>query len=235
MVFRLIVFDLDGTLVTAEIDFYAMRCAIKDLLVKHGFPLEVLPMNSTQDLLRSAFVYASKQGKSPVDISKLRDKVYAAAVKLEWEGAKKAQLVPGATETLEELQQRNVRIAILTNDNREVADYLLKKYGLTSYVDFIISRDEAPHMKPSTEGLEVILNHFSISPEQTLFIGDSIIDAVTAKKQGIRCIGRLSKLRTEDELRTEGVIAVFPTLEPIISYLDQEKLLPPPKSKESKG
>lgn len=226
MVLRLVVFDLDGTLVTAEIDFRAMRQAIRNLLIEQSFPPEVLPMNSTQDLLRSAFAYAGKQGLTPIQISQLRDKVYATAVELEWKGAKKAQLVAGANDILQTLQKRGIRIAVLTNDNREVADYLLEKFELVKFVDLLVSRDEAPHMKPSTEGLELILNHFKVKPAQTIFIGDSTIDVMTAQKLGIQCIARLSKVRTEEELRKEGAIAVFPTLTSIISFLEKQKMLP---------
>ncbi len=228
MVLRLVVFDLDGTLVTAEIDFRAMRRAIRDLLLESGFPSKVLPMHSTQDLLRSAFAYAGKEGKSAVEISELRDKVYAVAMKIEWKGAKKAQLVSGAEETLQELHTRNVKIAVLTNDNRAVADYLLNKYELTPYVDLLISRDDAPHMKPSTEGLELILDHFKVSPDETMFIGDSTIDIMTATKLGIRSIARQSKVRTEKELLSEGAIVVFPTLTSIIPYLEKKAMLPIP-------
>jgi HAD superfamily hydrolase (TIGR01549 family) len=234
MAIELVVFDLDGTLVTAEIDFRAMRQAIRNLLINHEFPTEVLPMNSTQDLLRSAFAYAGETGITPVEISELRDKVYAEAVKYEWEGAKKAQLVSGALETLQTLQKHHIAIAILTNDNRAVAEYLLKKFGISPYIDLLISRDEAPHMKPSTEGLELILEHFDKSPKQTLFIGDSTIDVMTAKKLGISCIARRSKLRTENELRAEGAIAVFPTLTPISSYLHEQDMIHP-SSNKTKG
>ncbi|MFX1575759.1 MAG: HAD family hydrolase [Promethearchaeota archaeon] len=225
MAIELVVFDLDGTLVTAEIDFQAMRQAIRDLLIEHEFPTHVLPMNSTQDLLRSAFAYAGEKGFTPIEISKLRDEVYLEAVKFEWEGAKKAQLVSGAKEILKALQQYQVNIAILTNDNKAVAKYLLEKFGLMEYVDLLITREEAPHMKPATAGLELILNHFDIPAEQTIFIGDSTIDIMTANKLGIRCIARRSKLRTEKELRAEGAIAIFSTLTPIISYLREQKLM----------
>jgi HAD superfamily hydrolase (TIGR01509 family) len=228
MVLQLIVFDLDGTLVTAEIDFLAMRTAIRDHLITQGFPLEVLPMNSTQDLLRSAFAYAGKKGKTPVELSQIRDQIYAVAVEIEWEGAKKAQLIPGTKETLLQLKQRQINTAILTNDNRAVADFLLEKYELLPLVDFIVSRDEAPHMKPSTEGLELILAHFEVSPDQALFIGDSTIDIMTANKLKMRSIARQSKWRTEEELLKEGAMTVFPTLTPIIPYLESQSLLPPP-------
>jgi HAD superfamily hydrolase (TIGR01509 family) len=226
MTIELVVFDLDGTLVTAEIDFQAMRHAIRDLLIEHKFPPDVLSMNSTQDLLRSAFAYAGEKGTTPVEISELRDKVYAKAVKYEWEGAKKAQLVPGAKETLQNLRSHQVKIAILTNDNRAVAEYLLEKFDLLSKIDLLVTRDEAPHMKPSTEGLELILEHFNKTPEQALFIGDSIIDVMTANKIGMRCVARQSKLRTEDELLAEGAIAVFSTLTPILPFLREQAMLP---------
>jgi phosphoglycolate phosphatase len=222
MAIGLIIFDLDGTLVSAEIDFQAMRNAIRNLLRKHDFPKEVLPMNSTQDLLRSAFAYAGERGLSPVEISRLRDEVYAEAVKYEWEGAKKAQLVPGALDTLQRLHHQRIKIAILTNDNRPVAEYLLKKFDLEPYIDRMVTRDEAPHMKPATEGLELILEHFQKTPTQSLFIGDSTIDIMTAKKLKIPCIARQSKLRSEKELLAEGAIAVFPTLVPVIPYLQEQ-------------
>lgn len=226
MTIELVVFDLDGTLVTAEIDFQAMRRAIRDLFIALKFPIDVLSMNSTQDLLRSAFAYADERGITPIEISKLRDKVYDEAAKYEWNGAKKAQLVPGAREILQDLKSYKVKIAILTNDNRAVAEYLLSKFDLTSMIDLLITRNEAPHMKPATEGLELILEYFSKTPAQTLFIGDSLIDIMTAKKIGIRCIARQSKLRTKEELLTEGAIAVFSTLTPIIPFLREQAMLP---------
>ena len=228
---ELIVFDLDGTLVTAEIDFRAMRKAIRDHLLSYGFPPEMLPMNSTQDLLRSAFAYAEKEGKTPIELSQIRDEVYAVAVKIEWEGARKAKLVPGARETLRELKQRQINTAILTNDNRAVADFLLEKFALLHLVDLIISRDEAPHMKPSTEGLEQILAHFEVTSDRALFVGDSTIDIMTANKLRMRCIARESKLRSEEELLKEGAMTVFPTLAPVIPYLESQGLLPPQSEK----
>jgi phosphoglycolate phosphatase len=226
---KVVVFDLDGTLVTNEIDFMGMRESIRDYLISKGFPPDVLPMTSTQDLLRSAFYYAGNKGLTLIEISQLRDQVYAIASKIEWEGAQKAKLVEGARETLLELQKRHVGVGVLTNDNRQVADFLLKKYSLIKLVGKLVTRDDAPHMKPATDGLEMILEHFNATPAQTIFVGDTTIDIMTAKKLGIKCIARLSKVRTEDELRREGAIEVFPTLTDIIPYLETHSKLPSPK------
>ncbi len=226
MTLRLIVFDLDGTLVTAEIDFLAMRQVIRDLLIDQGFPPDALSLNSTQDLLRSAFIYANKIGMTAIEISELRDRIYTVAGEIEWEGAKKAQLVPGAQETLQELKERQINIAILTNDNRQVANYLLEKYNLSAYVDMLVSREDTPHMKPAPDGLQMILEKFKITADESLLVGDSIIDIMTAKKIGMKCIARLSKVRSKKELQKEGAIAVFPTLENLIPYLVSKNFLP---------
>ncbi len=74
-----------------------------------------------------------------------------------------------------------------------------------------------------------------MDPAQTILIGDSTVDVMTAKKRGIRCIARQSKLRTKEELLAEGAVAVFSSLTPIISYLIQERLLPNNIETETKG
>ncbi|MFX1474643.1 MAG: HAD family hydrolase [Promethearchaeota archaeon] len=225
---KLVVFDLDGTLVTAEINFLAMRHAIRDLFLNQGFPVEVLPMNSTQDLLRSAFVYAQDQGMPIIELSRLRDKAYEVAMREEWKGARKAQLVPGTIETLSELERRHVDVAVLTNDNFRCTEFLISKFGLQRYIGLVISRDQTPHMKPATDGLEIILQHFRVTPAEAIFVGDSTIDVLTAIKLGMKCIGRISKVRTAEELLAEGAIAVIPSLTELIPYLDAKHLLPPP-------
>lgn len=229
MLLKAVVFDLDGTLVTAEIDFPAMRRSIRDLFVSHGFPQETLPTTGTQDLLRSAFSYAEKQGRPPIEIRALRDEAYAIAEKFEWEGARKAQLVPGAREALTELRRRRVRVGVLTNGNRGSTDYLLSKFQLRELVDVVVSRDEAPQMKPATDGLELILHQLKAKRNATVFVGDSMIDLSTAQKLSIEFIARLSGVGTPEQLRAEGAVVLISTLVELIPYLDTRKLIPPPR------
>ena len=229
MLLKAVVFDLDGTLVTAEIDFPAMRRSIRDLFVSHGFPPETLPTTGTQDLLRSAFSYAEKHGRPPIEIRTLRDQAYAIAEKFEWEGARKAQLVPGAREALTELRRRRVRVGVLTNGNRGSTDYLLSKFQLCELVDVVVSRNEAPQMKPATEGLELILRQLKVKRNATVFVGDSTIDLSTARKLSIEFIACLSGVGTPEQLRAEGAVVLISTLVELIPYLNTRKILPPPR------
>jgi HAD superfamily hydrolase (TIGR01549 family) len=234
MLLKAVVFDLDGTLVTAEIDFPAMRRSIRDLFVSHGFPPETLPTTGTQDLLRSASSYAEKQGRPPIEIRTLRDQAYAIAEKFEWEGARKAQLVPGALEALTELKRRRVRVGVLTNGNRGSTDYLLRKFQLRELVDVVVSRDEAPQMKPATDGLELILRQLKVKRNATVLVGDSTIDLATARKLSVEFIARLSGVGAPEQLRAEGAVVLISTLVELIPYLDTRKLLPRPHPNDRK-
>jgi HAD superfamily hydrolase (TIGR01509 family) len=227
MLLKAVVFDLDGTLVTAEVDFRAMRSSIRQLFVKNGLPEEALPTDSTQALLRSAFSYAQKQGKSSLEIGRLRAQAYAIAEKLEWEGAHKAQLVPGSQETLVELKRRQVQTAVLTNGNRGSTDYLLRKYHLREVINMVVSRDEAPQMKPAPDGLEMILRGLQVTRKATLFVGDSIIDLLAARKLHVECIIRLSGVATPEQLQAEGATVFISTLTELIPYLQAQKRLLP--------
>lgn len=228
MLLKAVIFDLDGTLVSAEIDFRTMRRSIRDLFINHGFPSDILPLIGTQDLLRGAFSYAEQQGMSPIEIRRLRDQVYAIAEKLEWEGARKAQLVPGAREALAQLRQRRIQTGVLTNGNRGSTCYLLEKYHLRELVDVVVSRDDAPRMKPATDGLEIILRWLKATRKTTILVGDSTIDIMTARKLGIECIVRLSGVGTAEQLQAEGAVVLISTLAELIPYLDARKLLPSP-------
>jgi HAD superfamily hydrolase (TIGR01509 family) len=231
MLLKAVVFDLDGTLVTAEINFSAMRQSIRGLFISHGFPSEALPITSTHDLLRSAFSYAEKHGMSAIEIAQLRDQAYTIAERLEWEGARKAQPVPGAYDSLARLRERSVRTGVLTNGNREATDYLLQKFQLHELVDAVVSRDDAPQIKPATDGLEIILSLLKVTRKAAILVGDSKIDVLTAKGLGIECIGRLSGVATAEQLRAAGAVALISTLAELIPYLDERKLLPGPKPK----
>lgn len=55
--------------------------------------------------------------------------------------------------------------------------------------------------KPSPEGVKFALEHLGSSPEETLYIGDSTVDAETAQNAGVDFAGVLNGMTTAEELR----------------------------------
>ena len=58
-----------------------------------------------------------------------------------------------------------------------------------------------PSRTPSPEGVKFALEHLGSSPEETLYIGDSTVDAETAQNAGVDFAGVLNGMTTAEELR----------------------------------
>jgi phosphoglycolate phosphatase len=76
------------------------------------------------------------------------------------------------------------KTAISTNRS-DTMNRVLLDYGLDAYFDLVISSLDVRHPKPHPESLIKILNHFSVSPHEAIYVGDSQIDELAAKAAGI--------------------------------------------------
>lgn len=75
-------------------------------------------------------------------------------------------------------------LAIATNRSNTIQEVLIK-HGLEMYFDFVVSSLDVRHPKPHPESLFRVMEHFDITPRDTLYIGDSSVDAETAKGAGV--------------------------------------------------
>lgn len=87
--------------------------------------------------------------------------------------------------------RKKYKLAIVTGRPRNEALYTLKKYGVDNWFDEIITFDDIPadKQKPDPEGINMVLSR--IKPEASLYIGDTIDDAIAATAAGITGIGCL--------------------------------------------
>jgi phosphoglycolate phosphatase len=76
------------------------------------------------------------------------------------------------------------KTAISTNRS-DTMNRVLLDHGLEAYFDLVISSLDVKYPKPHPESLIKILNHFSLSPHEAIYVGDSEIDELAAKAAGI--------------------------------------------------
>lgn len=155
-------FDMDGTLYDTGLDFHALR---RDLgLPSDGEPilaqLEALPIP-----LRDAGV----------------ERLHAA----EAEGAANGRLLPGASALVAWLHECDIRCALITNNSRRSLETVIHRLPLD--FDLTLSRDDGL-MKPHPALFSRALQHFGLSPDQAVAIGDSALDARAAHAAGIRSV-----------------------------------------------
>lgn len=133
-------------------------------------------------------------------------------------------LFPETISTLTELKKRGARIGIISTKYRHrILDYL-KDYLPDDFFDIVIGGEDVKQPKPHPEGLLLAIERLNVRPEETLYIGDSTVDAETAQVAGVDFVGVTNGMTTTEEL------AIYPHQQ-IIGNLEGLLLSPPTSSR----
>jgi HAD superfamily hydrolase (TIGR01549 family) len=181
------IFDLDGTLVTFNLDIKEWRKVLFDVMKKRGFTTGTLTLSTpTQEILD----YAKDQAgpDNPQAYQSLRSEAFSILDTLELEGAASATVFPDTTEVLRYFSTKGVRLGVLTNSGRRAASESLRKAGIGDYFEFVLTRDDTETMKPRPEGLIRAVTLLGVKPADAYYIGDSRYDVEAAKLAGVRSV-----------------------------------------------
>ena len=196
---KLLVFDLDGTLIDSAQDLCNSvnatlaefgRLPLADPLIA-GFVGNGVPV-----LLRKAL--AAEDGVAPekVDARLLEQAIefflrYYRAHKLDFTYA-----YEGVLESLKALKELHDHpggvlraMAVLTNKPVRPARGICEGLGLADYFLHIYGGDSFPMKKPDPMGLRALMEETGVTPLETVMIGDSHVDMQTARNAGVWSVG----------------------------------------------
>ncbi len=183
--FRLLVFDLDGTLVDSRRD---LADATNELLVSCGAaPLaeaDVAAMigEGARVLVERAFGAAGVA--TPADALERFLAIYERHLLLH---TRPYDGMPGVLEAL----ARHARLAVLTNKPLHASLHILEGLDLRRYFADVIGGDSEFGRKPAPAGLTSLMARARVAPDATLMVGDSAIDLQTARSAGTAiCLAR---------------------------------------------
>jgi phosphoglycolate phosphatase len=187
--FDLVMFDLDGTLVDTAPE---IRDALNDTLAEFGLGSvardEVARWigHGLQATLVSAL--ARVGGGTPEAV---RASARFASIAARYEQHYAARCgssslpYPGAIAVIERLRADGVHVAVLTNKEYRHAIAVLRVHGMLELFEHIVGGDTLPQRKPDPAGVHHCLAHFGVAPARAVLVGDSGIDARTARSAGI--------------------------------------------------
>lgn len=93
-------------------------------------------------------------------------------------------LFPGAEELLRGLKAQGVKTAIVSTKRGDTIEIILKRLGVADMVDLVVGSADVKRHKPDPEGLLFAMERLGVSPEDTLFCGDTVLDAGAARNAG---------------------------------------------------
>jgi phosphoglycolate phosphatase len=96
--------------------------------------------------------------------------------------------IPGM---LDEVRDRGIAMALLTNKPLEQSVKILKTFELSKYFQWVVGGDGPWPRKPSPDGMRFLMSQASADPGETLLVGDSTVDLQTSRNAGVRiCLAR---------------------------------------------
>ncbi|MBU7033384.1 MAG: HAD family hydrolase [Theionarchaea archaeon] len=197
-------FDVDGTLVTMELNFTQIKSEIRGILGNHGVPSHIL--DESTSVLESIKMGVEYLRDHALDWEGLKEEAETHLETRELQAASRAVPIDGAQEILGLLQEKGVKIGVITRNNRKVVMQVLKKSGLDTYVDIILARDDVEKVKPHPNHILSAIERLHSSPERTVVVGDHHYEIWAGNRAGCYTIGVLTGSGTRDTLRDAHLI-----------------------------
>lgn len=98
---------------------------------------------------------------------------------------KDIRLFPGIPELLDELMQRQVRLALVTSRLKHTTDQALDAFDLRKYFSCVVTADDVTKHKPDPQCIEIALRHLGSDPKTSIMVGDSPFDIQCARNAGV--------------------------------------------------
>ena len=176
---KLLIFDLDGTLVDSRFDLAdAVNYALKKLKKPQLTYGEIPP------LLGSGLGYLLQKATGEEEPAVLQHARQLFDEYYSHHYADKTRRYPGVKETLAALG--HLKKAVYSNKAQAFTEAIVRELGLAPYFDAVMGAQPDRHpLKPDPAGIRIILGQLSIPASQSLMVGDSTHDMEAGKAAGM--------------------------------------------------
>lgn len=199
--YKLVVFDLDGTLCDTLSD---LANAVNFALKNEGLPTHSVSAynkfvgNGIDNLIRQVLM------------DKGEDTVLCKKVKANFDFYYPLHLcdctVPynGIPDLLKQLESLNIKTAVHSNKPHAYVPAIIKTLFSSHSFDIAWGKQEAFERKPNPQALFEIMDRLGVDKAQVLYVGDSDVDVLTAHNAGVSVCGVEWGFRGREELVSAG-------------------------------
>ena len=119
-----------------------------------------------------------------------------------------SQPYPKMIELVREFKRsRGVKVAVVSNEGRELTVHRIQKFGLTEFVDFFIVSCFVHFRKPDADIYRIALDIAQVSPKRVVYIEDRFMFVEVAQSLGIQGIYHTDYDSTRAALTSLGLVS----------------------------
>lgn len=178
---KLLIFDLDGTLIDSRLDLANAVNAALEQMGRPRLPNERIYSyvgNGAPVLLRRAM--GDEAPQEDVDQALARFLDYYGEHLLDH-----TRPYPGVNGALRRFHDAGLRMAVLTNKPERLSRRLVEGLGWKDLFFRVYGGDSLPEKKPHPVGIETLMREAGADKDETLMVGDSAVDVLTARNAGV--------------------------------------------------
>ena len=208
---KLVIFDLDGTLINAY----------PAIIDSFNYTMQRLKLAKQRPLtIRQAVGWGDKNLLRPfVKKSRLSTAVSIYRRHHRLTILKKSRLYKKAKEVLIRLKHKGYKLAVASNRPTKFSRMLIKGLKLDKYFDYVLCADRLNHIKPHPEILNRIIEKFQISAPKSLYVGDMVIDAQAGRRANIKTVIVTTGSSSKREIKKERPYRIINKISQILNIL----------------
>ena len=211
---KLIIFDLDGTLIDTLSD---IEHIFNYVLIKNGLEKKSKNFykknigNGLENLLRKCLPDSFKGDFDSLSKS-VRDR-YKSQLNT------KTKIYEGIIPVLDYLKKNKVSMAVISNKLHSLAVRSVETY-FNSYQIKVIGAEGGFSRKPNPDSTFHMLQHFNCHSSDALFVGDSIVDIKTAQNANVSSVGVLWGNGDKEDFKKQKSDFILDSPQDILDILD---------------
>ena len=186
---KLLIFDLDGTLIDSREDLANSINAMLKHFGKKELPHEVI----ASYIGDGAPMLVRRSLGDPDDESFVQDAVLYFMGWYREHKLDNTYVYEGVKESLDAIQRSRdgelLKMAVLSNKPVGPSRAIVEALGLSQYFFQVYGGNSFHTKKPDPTGVQALLEEAKVAAEETVIIGDSDIDVLTARNSGIYSVG----------------------------------------------
>lgn len=190
---RLLVFDLDGTLIDSKQDLIASVNAARAYMQLDSLPGDLIASyvgNGAPVLIRKAMGPAATDATVETALEFFIRHYHEHCLD-------ETRLYPGVLQTLEAARAKGICLGVLTNKPVRISNVIVDGLGLSGVFFRVYGGNSFATKKPDPLGLETLRIEAGTASRDSVMVGDSSVDIQTARNAGVYSVGLTYGLQPE--------------------------------------